>query len=157
MTQPFVVQGDWERVEGNGDGKNITAFVPRGATQDEKARAEAIISLTASARAYYASLLGPAPEVPIRLITVRRGAGFSDGGTILIEPGALRRSKVDSTTALVLSEAICRLWIGGQTAVRGEGGGLLREGWRDFWHAFIEKQFGREAAKGEMLRETPGL
>lgn len=154
FAQPFFVQGDWEKVEGSGDGKNITAFVPRGATQDEKTRAEAIISLTASARAYYASLLGPAPEVPIRLITVRRGAGFSDGGTILIEPGALRRSKVDSTTALVLSEAICRLWIGGQTAVRGEGGGLLREALSRFLATqFIEKQFGREAAKGEMLRE----
>jgi len=154
FAQPFFVQGDWERVDGSGDGKNITAFVPRGATQDEKARAEAIISLAASARAYYANLLGPAPDVPIRLITVRRGAGFSDSGTILIEPGALRRSKVDSSTALMLSEAICRLWIGGQTAVRGEGGGLLREALSRFLATqFLEKQFGREAAKGEMLRE----
>jgi len=154
FAQPFFVQGDWERVEGSGDGKNITAFVPRGATQDEKTRAEAIISLAANARAYYANLFGPAPEVPIRLITVRRGAGFSESGTILIEPGALRRSKVDSATALMLSEAICRLWIGGQTPVRSEGGGLLREALTRFLATqFIEKQFGREAAKGEMLRE----
>ncbi len=154
FAQPFFVQGDWEKVEGSGDGKNITAFVPRGATPDERTRAEAIISLAASARAYYASLLGPAPEVPIRLVTVRRGAGFSDSGTILIEPGTLRRSKVDSATALLLSEAISRLWIGGQTAVRGEGGGLLREGLSRFLATqFIEKQFGREAARGEMLRE----
>jgi hypothetical protein len=154
FAQPFFVQGDWEKVEGSGDGKNISAFVPRGATPDEKTRAEAIITLAASARAYYASLLGPAPEVPIRLVTVRRGAGFSDSGTILIEPGTLRRSKVDSATALLLSEAISRLWIGGQTAVRGEGGGLLREGLSRFLATqFIEKQFGREAARGEMLRE----
>src|SRR6185437_2717048 len=83
FAQPFFVQGDWERVEGSAEGKNITAFVPRGASQDEKTRAEAIISLAANARAYYANLLGPAPEVPIRLVTVRRGAGFSDSGTIL--------------------------------------------------------------------------
>ena len=154
FAQPFFVQGDWEKVEGSGDGKNISAFVPRGATPDEKTRAEAIITLAASARAYYASLLGLAPEVPIRLVTVRRGAGFSDSGTILIEPGTLRRSKVDSATALLLSEAISRLWIGGQTAVRGEGGGLLREGLSRFLATqFIEKQFGREAARGEMLRE----
>ena len=62
----------------------------------------AIISLAANARAYYANLFGPAPDVPTRLITVRRGAGFSDSGTILIEPGALRRAKVDSATALVI-------------------------------------------------------
>ena len=154
FAQPFFVQGDWERIEGNGDEKNITALVPRGANPEEKKRAEAIISLTASARAYFANLLGPAPEVPIRLVTVRRGAGFNDSGTIFIEPGVLRRSKVDSATALVISEAICRLWIGGQTAVRGEGGGLLREALTRFLATrFIEKQFGREAAKGELLRE----
>ena len=154
FAQPFFVQGDWERIEGNGDEKNITALVPRGANPEEKTRAEAIINLTASARAYYASLLGPAPEVPIRLVTVRRGAGFNDSGTIFIEPGVLRRSKVDSATALVISEAVCRLWIGGQTAVRGEGGGLLREALTRFLATrFIEKQFGREAAKGELLRE----
>ena len=154
FAQPFFAQGDWEKVEGSSDGKNITAFVPRGANPEEKKRAEALIGLAANARAYYANLLGPAPEVPIRLVTVRRGAGFSDSGTIFIEPGALRRSKVDSATALLLSEAICRLWIGGQTAVRSEGGGLLREALTRFLATqFIEKQFGREAAKGEMLRE----
>ncbi len=154
FAQPFFVQGDWERVEGSGEGKNITVFVPRGASQDEKTRAEAIISLAANARTYYANLLGPAPEVAIRLVTARRGAGISDSGTIIIEPGALRRSKVDAATALVVSETISRLWIGGQTAVRGEGGGLLREALPRFLATqFLEKQFGREAARGEMLRE----
>ncbi len=74
--QPFFVQGDWERIEGSGDGKNITAFVPRGASQDEKTRAEAIISLTANARAYYANLFGPAPEVPIE-------SGFRHGADVI--------------------------------------------------------------------------
>jgi hypothetical protein len=151
---PFFVQGDWDQAEGAGDAKNITAMLPRGATAEEKKQAEAIINLAASARAYFASVLGPAPEVPIRLVAVRRGSGFSDGGTILIETGAFRRSKVDSATALLISEAICRLWIGGQTAVRGEGGGLLREALTRFLATqFIEKQFGREAARAEMLRE----
>ncbi|MGH9932091.1 MAG: hypothetical protein ACREA9_23055 [Pyrinomonadaceae bacterium] len=154
FAQPFFVLGDWEKVEGTGEAKNITALLPRGAAAEEKKRAEAIINLAANARTYYASLLGPVPEVPIRFVTVRRGAGFSDGGTIFIEPGALRRSKVDSTTALLASEAIARLWISGQTAVRGEGGGLLREALARFLATqFIEKQFGREAAKAEMLRE----
>jgi len=152
--QPFFVQGDWEKVEGQGDAKNIAAWVARGATPEEKKQAEALVSLTAAARAYYAGLLGPAPDVPIRLITVRRGAGFSDAGTILVEPGAFRRSKIDASTAMLISEAMAHLWLGGQAAVRGEGGGLLREALPRFLATqFIEKQFGRDAARAEMLRE----
>lgn len=153
FTQPFFVQGEWERFDGTGEGKNITAFLPRGATAEEKKQAQAIVNLTANARAFYAGLLGPAPEVPIRLVSVRRGAGFNDGGTILVESGAFRRTKVDSATALLISEAISRLWIGGQTPVRGEGGGLLRDALPRFLATlFIEKQFGRQAAQAEMLR-----
>jgi hypothetical protein len=152
--QPFFVQGDWEKIDGQSEAKNITAWLPRGATAEEKKQAETIVNLASAARAYYAGLLGPAPEVPIRLVAVRRGAGFSDGGTILIEPGAFRRSKVDSATALLISEATARLWLGAQTPVRGEGGGLLREALSRFLATqFIEKHFGRDAAKAEMLRE----
>ena len=154
FAQPFFVQGDWDKLEGTGESKNVTAFLPRGATVEEKKQGEAIVNLAASARAYYANLLGPAPEVPIRLVAVRRGSGFGEGGTILVEPGAFRRAKVDSATALLISEAISRLWIGGQTSVRGEGGGLLRDALPRFLAVlFIEKQFGREAAQAEMLRE----
>ncbi|HEY3040021.1 MAG TPA: tetratricopeptide repeat protein [Pyrinomonadaceae bacterium] len=154
FAQPFFVQGDWDRVEGTSESKNITAFLSRGATAEEKKQAEAIVNVAASARTFYAALLGPAPEVPIRLISVRRGSGFNDAGTVLVEPGAFRRAKVDSVTALVISEAIARLWIGGQTPVRGEGGGLLREALPRFLAVlFIEKQFGRQAAQSERLRE----
>jgi tetratricopeptide (TPR) repeat protein len=154
FAQPFFVQGDWDKFEGTGDSRNIIAFLPRGATAEEKKQAETIVNLAASARTFYANLLGPAPEVPIRLVAVRRGAGFSDAGTILIEPGVFRRAKVDSATALLITEAISRLWLGGQTPVRGEGGGLLREALPRFLAVmFIEKQFGRAAAQAEMLRE----
>lgn len=152
--QPFFVQGDWEKVEGTGDAKSIVAFLPRGVSADEKKQGEALVALTANARAYFAGLLGPAPDVPIRLVSVRRGAGFSDGGTVLIEAGAFRRAKIDSATARLIAEAVSRLWIGGQTAVRGEGGGLLRDGLPRFLATiFIEKQFGRNAASEELLRQ----
>ena len=152
--QPFFVQGDWDKVEGTAENKNITAFLPRGTTAEEKKQAEAVIALAGNARTFYASLLGPAPDVPIRLVSVRRGSGFSDGGTILLEPGAFRRTKLDATTAMIISEAMSRLWIGGQTAVRGEGGGLLRDAMPRFLATlFIEKQFGRDAAQEELLRE----
>jgi hypothetical protein len=152
--QPFFVQGDWDKVEGNGEGKNVTAFLARGVSLEEKKQAEAIVGIAANARAFYAGLLGPAPDVPIRLVSTRRGAGFNDAGTILIEPGAFRRTKVDSATALLIGEAMARLWIGGQTPVRAEGGGLLRDGLTRFLATlFIEKQFGLDAAQQERLRE----
>jgi len=152
--QPFFVQGDWEKVEGVGESKNIAAFLPRGTVSEDRKQADAIVSLAASARAYYAGLLGPAPDVPIRLISLRRGSGFSDGGTILLEPGAFRRARLDSATVRLIAEAVTRLWIGGQVSVRGEGGGLLRDGLARFLATlFIEKQFGRNAAQEELLRE----
>ncbi|HKO42300.1 MAG TPA: tetratricopeptide repeat protein [Pyrinomonadaceae bacterium] len=152
--QPFFVQGDWDRVEGAGDSRNITTLVSRGATAEEKKQAEALMAVAANARSYFAGLLGPAPDVPVRLISVRRGSGFSDGGAILIESGALRRAKPDASTVLLIGEAIARLWVGGQTAVRGDGGGVLRDGLaRYLANTFIEKQFGPEAAREELLRQ----
>src|SRR5688572_10716769 len=43
--QPFFVQGDWDRIEGAADSKNITAFIAREASPDEKKQAEAIIAI----------------------------------------------------------------------------------------------------------------
>ncbi len=104
-------------------------------------------------RTYFTSLLGPAPAVPIKMVAVRRGAGFSDSGTVLLEAAAFRRSKIDSTTARQLAEAIARLWIGGQASVRGEGSGVIREGLVHFLAIlFFEKQFGKEAALAETLQ-----
>ncbi len=152
--QPFFLTGDWDRVDGTGDARNITAFAPRGANADEKKQAEALIALTANARSFYAGLLGPAPDVPVRLVAVRRGSGFNEAGTILLEQGSFRRAKTDATTALLIAESIARLWVGGQTAVRGEGGGVVREGLTRYLATlFLEKQFGREALREELLRE----
>lgn len=152
--QPFFVQGDWDKMDGAGDAKSISAFLPKGSGPDERKQAELLMGLAAGVRSFYQGLFGPAAEVPIRLVAVRRGSGFSDAGTVLIEPAAFRRTKIDASTALLISEAIARLWIGGQTAVRGEGSGLLREGLvRVLATSFIEKQFGGDAAAAEILRE----
>ncbi len=152
--QPFFVQQDWERIEGAGEARGITALLPKGFSAEERRQAEAIIALAGSARSFYGSSLGPAAEVPIRLVAVRRGSGFSDAGTILLETGAFRRAKIDSATALLVAEAVSRIWIGGQTAVRGEGSGVLRDGLPRFLATlFIEKQFGSEAAASELLRQ----
>jgi TolA-binding protein len=152
--QPFFVQGEWDRIDGSGDVKDIIALVPKGASAEERRQAGSIMSLAASARAFYSAMLGPPPATPIRIVAVRRGAGFNEAGTVLLEAGALRRMKIDSGTALLLSETVARLWIGGQTAVRGEGGGVIRDGLVRFLATlFVEKQFGREAAAAELLRQ----
>jgi hypothetical protein len=152
--QPFFVQGDWDRIEGTGDVKGITAYVAKGWGAEEKKQAETMVALAASAKSFFASSLGPAPDVPIRLVSVRRGSGFNDSGTVLIETGAFRRAKLDASTAMLIAESMVRLWVGGQTSVHGESSGILRDGLvRYLATLFIEKQFGRDAALAEMQRE----
>lgn len=152
--QPFFVAGAWDRVEGSGNAKGITAFLPKGANANEQKQAEALISLANDARTFFAGVFGVAPSASLRLVAVTRGAGFDDAGTLLVSEGAFRRKKIDSATALAVAEGIARLWIGADSPVRGEGHGVVREGMVRFAASlFIEKQFGAEAADAERGRQ----
>jgi tetratricopeptide (TPR) repeat protein len=152
--QPFFVQGSWDKVEGSSEARNISVLVPKGATPDERKQADALVAFTSAARNFLGTMLGPAPDVPVRLVSVRRGSGFSDGGTVLIDADALKLPRVDAATALSISEAVVRLWVGGQTPIHGDGSGVLRDGLvRYLATSFLEKQFGREAVQSELLRE----
>src|SRR5215208_5116383 len=62
--QPFFVQGDWDKLEGAADGKGVVVMMEKGATADDRKRAEALIAFAAAARAFYATTFGPAPDVP---------------------------------------------------------------------------------------------
>jgi len=152
--QPFFVQGDWDKLEGAADAKNVIVMLEKGAGADDRKHAEALMAFTAAARAFYAAALGPAPETPVRLVAVRRGAGFNDGGTVLFDADTLRMPKLDAATALSVAETVARLWIGGQTPVRGEGAGVLRDALvRYLATQFLEKQFGADAVKSELYRQ----
>ncbi|HZG51200.1 MAG TPA: tetratricopeptide repeat protein [Pyrinomonadaceae bacterium] len=152
--QPFFLTGRWDAVEGASEARGVTAYLPRGATADERKRAETLIALAASARGFYAGLFGALPETPIRLVAVTRGAGFDLGGTILLDTAAFRRVKVDALTAQHVGEAVARMYFGGATPVRGEGAGVVREGLARYLATlFLEKEFGREAADAERLRQ----
>lgn len=152
--QPFFVAGTWDRVDGSANAKGISAYLPKGAGADERKQAEALISLANDARTFLASLFGPAPDAPVRLVAVNRGAGFDDAGTVLLGEGVFRRKKVDAATALGITEAVARLWIGADAPVRGEGHGVVREGLTRFVASlFIEKQFGADAAEAERARQ----
>lgn len=151
--QPFFVIGSWDRVE-SPTAKGISAYLPKGASADEQKQAQALIALANDARTFYAGLFGSTPDIPVRLISVTRGAGFEDGGAILLGEGSFRRKKVDAETALSIGEAVARLWIGADTPVRGEGHGVVREGLTRFLATlFIEKQFGADAAEAERARQ----
>jgi tetratricopeptide (TPR) repeat protein len=151
---PFFVVGSWDRVDGSGNAKGISAFLPKGAGADERKQAERLIALVADARTFGAGLFGAAPEVPLRLVAVSRGAGFDDAGTILLGAGAFQRKKIDSITTLGIGEAVAHLWIGGATPVRGEGHGVVREALARFIATqFIDQQFGTDAAEGERARQ----
>ena len=152
--QPFFVQGDWDKLEGAADGKNVIVLLEKGADVDQRKHAEALIAFTAAARAFYAAALGPAPDTPLRLVAVRRGAGFNDGGTVLFDADTLRLPKLDAATALAVAETVARLWVGGQTPVYGEGAGVLRDALvRYLATQFLEKQFGADAVKSELYRQ----
>jgi len=151
--QPFFLAGRWETVEGSGEARNVSALVPQGATAEERKAAASLVELAGAARAFYAGLLGPAPDTPLRLVAVSRGAGFDMGGTVLLDAAVFRRPKVDSVTALRVGDAVARLWVGGAAPVQGEGAGAVREGLaRHLSTLFVEKQFGREEAEAERMR-----
>lgn len=152
--QPFFLQGEWDKVEGAGEGKSIAVLLEKGASAEERKRAEALIAFAGTARAFYTALLGPVADVPVRIVSVRRGSGFNDSGTVLIDADTLRLPKIDAATALSVAETVGRLWVGGQTAVRGDGGGVLRDGLvRYLATQFLEKQFGRDAILSELYRQ----
>src|SRR5689334_10602861 len=152
--QPLFVQGDWDRVEGTGDGSRVVVVAEGGGGAEERKRADALIAFESAARSFYAGMFGPAPDAPVRLVSVRRGAGFSDGGTVLIDADSLRLPKIDAATAVSVAETVARLWIGGQTPVRGEGSGVLRDALVRFLaNQFLEKQFGRDAVQSELYRQ----
>src|SRR5216684_2874942 len=91
---PFFVVGSWDRVDGSGNARGISAFLPKGAGADDRKQAESLIALAADARTFCAGLFGAAPEVPLRLVASKRGAGFDDAGTILLGEGAFSRREI---------------------------------------------------------------
>ena len=132
--QPFFVQGEWDRIDGAGDVKDISALVPKGASAEERKQAESIMSLAASARAFYSALLGPAPATPIRIVAVRRGSGFNEAGTVLLEVGAFRRLKIDSATGLLTFRSSCAhvdWWLRRRFVAKAAVSFVMA--WCDFW------------------------
>jgi hypothetical protein len=149
-SQPFFVTGSWDAVESDG----MTAYVPKGVSEDEKKRAQELLALAAGAKTFTSGLLGSTPDAPVRLVAVKRGAGFADAGIILLDYASFRRQKIDAQTAMTIAESIVKIWLGNQRQVRGEGFGVITEGLAKYVaNQFIEKQFGKDVADAERLRQ----
>lgn len=148
--EPFFLTGSWDLI----DAKGISVYLPKGIGEFEKQRANELATLAVEANTFAASLLGSAPSVPLKIVAVRRGSGFADAGTILLDNGVFRRQKIDSQTAMTIAESIAKIWLGNIKTVRGEGYGVIREGLARYVATqFIEKQFGKDAAENERLRQ----
>ena len=91
----------------------------------------------------------------MRIAAVRRGAGFNDSGTVLIDADTLRLPKIDAATALSVAETIGRA---SGSAVKhrcaAKAAGVLRDALVRFLATqFLEKQFGRDAIMSELYRQ----
>jgi hypothetical protein len=148
--QPFFLTGNWDAVK-VGD---VSVLLAKGAGADEQKRANELAALAAEAKTFMADLLGNAPDTPLRIVAVRRGSGFSGGGTILIDESVFRRQKIDSLTAMTIAEAVAKIWLGGAVQINGDGNGAIREGLPRFIATqFLESKFGKEIADVERMRQ----
>jgi tetratricopeptide (TPR) repeat protein len=148
--QPFFVGGNWDAVNNNG----VLVLLAEGAQTEEKKRANELASLASEAKTFAANLFGTTNDTPIQIVAVKRGAGFSSGGTILLDESAFRRQKIDSQTAMTIAESIAKIWIGNSVRVEGDGYGVVLEGLSRYLATqFIEHKYGKEIADVERLRQ----
>jgi hypothetical protein len=148
--KPFFITGDWQRKEAGG----VTVHMPKGADAEGEKRAAELASLASEARTFTAGLLGKAPDVPLRIVASRRGNGFADAGTMIVDEAVFRRSKIDSQTAINIAEGVIKTWLGGSTSVTGDGYGVISEGLsRYIATQFIESRYGKDVADIERLRQ----
>lgn len=146
--QPFFVSGDWDSVTA----ANVSVSIPKGSIAQN--RANELANLASEASTFTANLLGTAPDVPLRIVAVRRGGGFSSGGTILIDESVFRRQKIDSNTALTIAESVAKIRLGNAVQTNGDGYSVIREGLSRFIATqFIENKYGKEIADLERMRQ----
>jgi tetratricopeptide (TPR) repeat protein len=148
--QPFFIAGNWDKLDSNG----VSVYMPKGAGAEEQKRAGELAALATEAKNYVSGLLGSAPDFPVKIVSAKRGAGFSGGGSVFVDDSVFRRSKIDSQTAMNIVEAMAKVWLGNMNLVSGDGYGVIQNGLSRFIATqFIEQKYGKETADVERLRQ----
>ncbi|MBX3298222.1 MAG: hypothetical protein KF736_02030 [Acidobacteria bacterium] len=148
--QPFIVTGVWDKIDASG----ASVFVPKGAGPEAAKRASELGAMFVEARSFAAAYLGKEPTDPLKIVAVRRGAGFAGGGVVLVDEAVFRRPGVDSQTAMNIAEAAVRIWLGGSITASGDGFGVVSEGLtRYIATRFIEQKYGAEVSAVERTRQ----
>jgi tetratricopeptide (TPR) repeat protein len=129
-------------------------FVPKGASAEGQKRVGELALLASNAKTFAAKFLGAAPDVPLRIIGVQRGAGFSGGGTVFVDENLFNRQKIDSQTAMTIAEAVVKVWLGNAVQIDSDAFGVVREGLPRFIATeFLESEYGKDIADVERLRQ----
>ncbi len=148
--QPFFIAGSWDETNVSG----VSVYVPKGLGAEGQKRAAEMAALMSEAKTFLSGVLGNTPDVPIRIVATRRGAGFSSAGTVFVDESAFRRAKIDSLTAMNIAEAAAKIWLGGSVLITGDGNGVISEGLSRYLATqFLESKFGKDVADIERLRQ----
>ena len=121
--QPFFVTGNWEV----SNISNVEVYTPKG-MQTNREVSQKIAELADAAKNYMAGKLGKSFNPPLRIVAARRGSGFSEAGTILIDESVFQRTKLDSQTAVSITEAVVKTWFGNVVKIQEPGYGVIKEG-----------------------------
>ncbi len=146
---PFFATGKWRKSEHDG----VVVYAPES-RHVAAGRAAEMAKLANEAKAFAEKALGAKFSVPLKIVGVARGAGFSDSGVIFVERGAFSAKSLDSKTTGAISEAIVKTILGNVIEVRGAGYGVIREGLSRFVsNRFLEEKFGAGIAEIVRLRQ----
>lgn len=149
LGQPFFITGNWDLVSKDG----VEVYLPKGMVANPVV-ASSITDIASEAKSFTVGRLGKSFDAPIRIVGVARGAGFSDSGTIFVDESVFQREKLDSQTAMKISESVVKIWLGSLVKIKGDGYGVISEGLsRYIATEFLEQKYGKDIADLERLRQ----
>ncbi|MBX3283290.1 MAG: hypothetical protein KF756_12515 [Acidobacteria bacterium] len=147
-SQPFFAAGDWQTVQANG----VTVYFQKNSGETGKARATELAAVFSEAKAFAEKFLGPGPNVPLKIVSVRRGAGFADAGVVFVDESVFRRPKLDAATVQNLAEAAPKLTLAARS--REDGFGVISEGLsRYIGTQFIGEKYGKDVEDAVRARQ----
>src|SRR5690606_23958396 len=120
--------------------------------ENGKARSNELATVFSEAKAFAEKFLGPSPNAPLKIVSVRRGEGFADAGVVFVDEAVFRRPKVDAVTVQNIAEAAAKLSLAAKA--RDDGFGVVSEGLsRYIATQFIGERYGAPVADAVRARQ----